>query len=145
MTIPSRADLVISLDTLFQQDLQAFKEALTTQESLNQDNVHTVFPQARSLFLRKILSRMLAVCCEEMTATTGQELQVLHQVIGALLPSQGEAESYLTDLERQKQAFDKQTADFSKNIAKKEKIIADQITKSQKHIAGLQQKMMKQK
>ena len=143
MTTPSMTDLVASLDSLFQQDLQTLREVLTGQESLSETDIQKVIPQVRSVFLRKILSRMLAMCCDEMTLSAGEELKVLHRVIGALLPSEGQAGDSLTDLDRQKQAFDKQTADFNKNIAKKEKMIADQILKSQKHIAGLQKKMMR--
>ena len=143
MTTPSMTDLVTSLDSLFHQDLQTLREVLTGQESLSETDIQKVVPQARSVFLRKILSRMLAMCCEEMTLSAGQELKILHSVIGALLPQEGQAGDSLTDFDRQRQAFDKQTAEFNKNIAKKEKIIADQILKSQKHIAGLQKKMMR--
>ena len=143
MTTPSMTDLVASLDSLFQQDLQSFKEMLTDQKSIVETDIQKVVPQARSLFLRKILSRMLAVCCEEITLSAGQELKILHRVVGALLPQEGQSGDSLTDLDHQKQAFDKQTGEFNKSIAKKEKIIADQILKSKKHIAGLQKKMMR--
>lgn len=140
MTSLSLQDQVTSLDLLCQQDLSSFREQLMRQKRTAEE-MEGLVPQARVLFLRKILSRMLALCCDEETASTSQELKVLHSVIGTFLSEAVREEPPLTDLERQKRDFDKQTAEFSKIIAKKEKIIADQIKKSQKYIAGLHKKM----
>lgn len=139
-------DLVHTVEQALENQLCTLISMLQNQENRTEADMIKVLPQARQLILSKLLSRMLGLSCEkEITGETSQALTILLGVAGQLLNATDPSSSSSGSVDRQVQEFQKKTAEFGKTIARKEKIIADQITKSQQHIAGLQQKMMKQK
>jgi hypothetical protein len=135
-------DLVNTVEQALENQLRALIHTLQHQENRTEADLIKVLPQARQLILSKLLSRMLGLSCEkEIIGETSQALTILLGVAGQLLNATDSSSSSSGSVDRQVQAFQKKTAEFSKTIARKEKIIADKIAKSQRHIAGLQQKM----
>lgn len=113
-------------------------KALQENQTLAEEKVRELLPQARSLFMAKLLTRLSALCLSPQNPQTAQETEVLLSVVNQLSPSSTVSPSAL---DKQVQEIQNKAAEFHKQVAQKEKIIADKITKSQQHIAGIQQKM----
>jgi hypothetical protein len=119
----------------FLEDLQAFQE----NEKLLEEKRQEFLSQAKGLFMAKLLTRVSSLCLSSQNQETEQEISVLLYVITQL--SQSSSVQPISAIDKQVQDIQKTAAEFHKQVAQKEKIIADKITKSQQHIAGIQQKM----
>ena len=114
---------------------------LQENQTLAEEKIRELLPQARSLFMAKLLTRLSALCLSPQTPQTTQETEVLLCVVNQL--SSASSVQPPSALDKQVQDIQNKAAEFHKQVAQKEKIIADKISKSQQHIAGIQQKMTK--
>jgi hypothetical protein len=118
--------------------VESFK-TLQENQTFAEEKIKELLPQARSLFMAKLLTRLSALCLSPQNPQTSQETEVLLSVVNQLSPSS--SIKAVSGIDKQVQEIQNKAAEFHKQVAQKEKIIADKITKSQQHIAGIQQKM----
>ncbi len=138
----SEEALLSLLGSKIEERINTLVESLKTlQENqiLTEEKVKELLPQARSLFMAKLLTRLSALCLSPQNPQTAQETEVLLSVVNQLSPVSSVQPP--SALDKQVQEIQNKAAEFHKQVAQKEKIIADKITKSQQHIAGIQQKM----